>query len=64
MKLLVIAAALATSVGLYELFYLIVAEDDAGGIVSDLSLVVIWLGFGLAYGLLAGEVFTFLAKRR
>ena len=64
MTALVIAAAVIASAGLYGLFYMIVADAGAGGIVSDLLLIVIWLGFGLAYGLLAGEVFTFLANRR
>ena len=64
MTALVIAAALAASVGLYGLAYLIVADAGAGGVVSDLSLVVIWLGFGLAEGLLAGAVFNFVANRR
>ena len=64
MTALVIAAALAASVGLYGLACLIVADAGAGGIVSDLSLVVVWLGFGLAEGLLAGAVFNFVANRR
>ena len=52
------------SVGLYVLAHAVVADAGDGGIVSDLSLIVIWLGFGLAEGLLAGAVFTFLANRR
>ena len=64
MKALAIVAVLIASVGLYALAYLIVADAGAGGIVSDLLLIVIWLGFGLAMGLLAGAVFTFLANRR
>ena len=64
MKTLVIAAALAASVGLYGLACAVIADAGAGGIVSDLSLVVICLGFGLAEGLLAGAVYRFVAKRR
>ena len=64
MTALVIAAAMAASAGLYGLACAVIADAGAGGIVSDLSLIVIWLGFGLAEGLLAGAVYRFVANRR